>query len=62
MKVVVVSGERQVSISLKGSSPKLLREVEATAARLLALGPEPPKPLPVGFTLISETALATEEE
>lgn len=61
MKIVVVSGERQVSITAKGASPKLLREMEAVAVRLLAAGPEPPKPKPVGFTCTSETELTEEE-
>lgn len=61
MKVVVVSGERQVSISAKGNSPKLLRKMEATANRLLTAGPEPAKPQPFGFSCVSDTELAIEE-
>jgi hypothetical protein len=61
MKVVVVSGERQVSISAKGNSPKMLREMEATANRLLKAGPEPAKPQAFGFSCVSETQIAAEE-
>ena len=61
MKVVVVSGERQVSISIKGNSPKKLQMAEETAQRLLAIGPEPAKPFPVGFSLAAETERSEEE-
>lgn len=62
MKITVVSGERQVSISAKGNSPKMLRKIEATAQRLLAAGPEPVKPKPFGFSAVADTQIATQEE
>lgn len=62
MKVVVVSGERQVSISSKGGSPKLLAQMAATAQHLLTVTPEPPKPLPFGFSCVADTEIATQED
>lgn len=55
MKIVVVSGEKQVSISAKGASPKLLAEMEQVAVRLLDTAPEAPKKQPFGFSCEAET-------
>lgn len=58
MNVTVVSGERQVSITTKGSSAKHLRRVEKIVARLLAVTPEPEPSKPFGFSVVSDTQIA----
>lgn len=59
MRIVVVTGDRQVHIRMKGSSPKRLAKTEAAARRLLDATPEPPAKTPIGFS-VSDTEAAEE--
>lgn len=61
MKLTVSNGDRQVHITAKGSSRKLLREIESTAARLLAAGPPAAPTKAFGFSLTSDTELSSQD-
>lgn len=66
MKYLIESGECKVEIEISAESTDLMRAVEESAARLLAGAlagrPEgPPKP-PFGYSLASDTELATSHE
>jgi len=62
MRIEVTSGDKQVTVKVKGSSVAKLRAAEETARRLLDASPEPaPKP-PIGFSTGSDTERAADEE
>jgi hypothetical protein len=50
MRLTVISGDRQVHISVKGDSAKTLRAAERMVRRLLADGPDEKPKAPFGFT------------
>lgn len=62
MRISVTSGDRTVYIKIKGRTPELLAQAEATDLRLLAATPEPPAQQPFGFTLGAETDAAEQEQ
>lgn len=62
MRLTVVAGEKQVSISIKGHSVKTLRRAEAIAFRLLADSPEPESPRRIGFAAHTDTAISGQAE
>ena len=55
MRLTVISGERQVHVTVKGSGRKKLAQAEATARRLLDATPEPAPKTPIGFSAIADT-------
>lgn len=55
MRIVVVSGDRQVHIRMKGNSPRKLARAEAAANRLLDAAPAPEPKTPIGFSATSDT-------
>lgn len=53
MRISVSSGDRHVTVSVKGNSPQMLRQAERTARRLLAAGLLPAQdPKPFGFAAV----------
>lgn len=61
VKLTVSNGDRQVHIQAKGASRKLLRELEGTAARLLAAAPPAAPAKAFGFSLTSDTELSGQD-
>lgn len=62
MEIIVVSGDRSVTVRVDGSSTELLREAEGTATRLLGSTPEAPAKPPIGFTaVVSEVEHANDD-
>ena len=62
MRIEVTSGDKQVTVKVKGHSVAKLRAAEETARRLLDAAPDPePKPA-IGFAVDSDTERAPDEE
>lgn len=62
MRVEVSSGDKHVSVRIKGHSVGKLAAAEATARRLLAAAPEPEAKPAIGFSTTSDTELAPDDD
>lgn len=49
MRITASRGDHTVTIEIDGASPKLLKQAEATAERLLGEAPKPTAKTPFGF-------------
>ena len=61
MEIIVVSGDKSVTVRVDGSSTELLREAEGTATRLLGNAPDVPAKPPIGFTAVAEVERADDD-
>jgi len=55
VRLTIVSGDKQVHVTVKGKSRKKLAAAEATAHRLLAATPERDAKASIGFSAVADT-------